>query len=127
VVFVADSQIEQHPNNVETLRRLHENLERHGHELSSFPYVLQLNKRDIPGVHAVERLAHILGAGRPVVEAVAVNGVGVLATLRAIVGEISADTSARVDWDVLMPRTALRAAESTKRGVLAKLFRRLFE
>jgi signal recognition particle receptor subunit beta len=47
--------------------------------------VLQLNKRDLPGVMSVEELSKQLQAkGEPVIEAVAITGDGVFETLREV-------------------------------------------
>src|ERR1700743_705058 len=48
VVFVADSQRERRDANAESLFNLELNLRQHGYELTKLPYVLQLNKRDLP-------------------------------------------------------------------------------
>ena len=50
VVFVADSQEERMDANIESLYNLEENLQSQGYDLMNLPYVLQLNKRDLPNV-----------------------------------------------------------------------------
>ncbi|MGE5927402.1 MAG: GTP-binding protein, partial [Gemmatimonadota bacterium] len=50
VVFVADSQEERMDANIESLYNLEENLAAQGYDLMKLPYVLQLNKRDLPNV-----------------------------------------------------------------------------
>ena len=50
VVFVADSQEERMDANIESLYNLEENLQVYGYDLMKLPYVLQLNKRDLPNV-----------------------------------------------------------------------------
>ena len=55
MVFVADSQEERMDANVESLYNLEENLQAQGYDLMKLPYVLQLNKRDLPNVIPVER------------------------------------------------------------------------
>ena len=54
VVFVADSQEERMDANIEALYNLEENLQTQGYDLNQVPYVLQLNKRDLPNVIPVE-------------------------------------------------------------------------
>src|ERR671927_19802 len=54
VVFVADSQIERMEANVESLQNLEKNLKEQGYDLSKIPYVLQLNKRDLPNIIPAE-------------------------------------------------------------------------
>lgn len=83
VVFVADSQEERLDANYETLDNLKEHLSEHNLSFETIPYVLQLNKRDMPGILPVDDLKSKLQLkGEPVLEAVAVNGLGVFETLR---------------------------------------------
>src|SRR5205814_7718795 len=56
VVFVADSQPERMDANVEALENLQANLKEQGYDFAKIPYVLQLNKRDLPNVMPVEEL-----------------------------------------------------------------------
>ena len=85
VVFVADSQEERLDANLETLDNLREHLKEHKLDFDTIPYVLQLNKRDLPGVLSVEALAKQLQVkGEPMLEAVAVTGQGVFETLREV-------------------------------------------
>lgn len=58
--------------NVESLYNLEENLQTQGYDLMKLPYVLQLNKRDLPNVIPVEDLtAELRRKQEPVVEAIA--------------------------------------------------------
>src|SRR5271156_3650835 len=50
IVFVADSQYEKMPENVEAFQNLGDNLTAQRMSLGEIPYVLQYNKRDLPGV-----------------------------------------------------------------------------
>ncbi len=85
VVFVADSQEERMDANLETLENLQEHLREHNLTFSAIPYVLQLNKRDLPNILPVEDLTKQLQAkGEPAVEAVAVTGQGVFETLKEV-------------------------------------------
>jgi signal recognition particle receptor subunit beta len=85
VVFVADSQEERMDANEEALDNLQTNLRDHGYDFSTIPYVLQLNKRDLPNTLSVEQLKETLCLkGEPVFEAVAVQGVGVFETLKEV-------------------------------------------
>ena len=89
VVFVADSQEERMDANIESLHNLEENLRSQGYELTNLPYVLQLNKRDLPSVVSVEEMAAELHRkDEPVVEAVAATGVGVFDTLKAVAKQV---------------------------------------
>lgn len=85
VVFVGDSQEERLDANFETLDNLKEHLKEHGLSFENIPYVLQLNKRDLPSAMPVEELTkHLQLKGEPVVEAIAVTGVGIFETLREV-------------------------------------------
>jgi mutual gliding-motility protein MglA len=85
VVFVADSQEERQDANMEALDNLYENLKEHGYEFKKIPYVLQLNKRDLPTALPVEELTKdLVRKGEPVFEAVAFQGKGVFETLKEI-------------------------------------------
>jgi signal recognition particle receptor subunit beta len=85
VVFVADSQEDRMDANLETLDNLREHLKEHNLDFAAIPYVLQLNKRDLPNVLPAEELSRqLLAKGEPVVEAVAVSGQGVFETLREV-------------------------------------------
>jgi signal recognition particle receptor subunit beta len=85
VVFVADSQIARMEANVESLENLRTNLAEQGYNLDKLPYVIQYNKRDMPGVAPVEELRQLLNtANVPDFEGVASTGVGVFDTLKAV-------------------------------------------
>jgi signal recognition particle receptor subunit beta len=89
VVFVADSQEERMDANIESLYNLEENLATQGYDLNQIPYVLQLNKRDLPNVAPVEELSsELLRKGEPVYEAVATTGEGVFDTLKAVAKQV---------------------------------------
>ena len=92
VVFVADSQEERMDANVESLYNLEENLQTQGYELNNIPYVLQLNKRDLPNVIPAHDLTgELQKKGEPVFEAVATNGTGVFDTLKAVAKQVLAE------------------------------------
>ncbi len=83
VVFVADSQEERMDANLEALENLEQNLKEHGYDFAKMPYVLQLNKRDLPTAMAVEDLKKALQKKREATfEAVAYKGTGVFETLK---------------------------------------------
>ena len=89
VVFVADSQEERIDANRESVSNLAENLQEQGFDIRKIPYVLQLNKRDLPSAMPVEELTkQLLVKGEPVIEAVAPQGVGVLTTLKAVARQV---------------------------------------
>ena len=75
--------------NVESLYNLEENLRTQGYDLMKLPYVLQLNKRDLPNVMPVADItSELLRKEEPVVEAVASNGAGVFDTLKAVAKQV---------------------------------------
>jgi signal recognition particle receptor subunit beta len=89
VVFVADSQEERMDANIESLYNLEENLKSQGYDLMNIPYVLQLNKRDLPNVCSVDEIASELQRkGEPIYEAVAAKGDGVFDTLKAVAKQV---------------------------------------
>src|SRR6185312_9047780 len=89
VVFVADSQEERMDANVESLYNLEENLQTQGYDLMKLPYVLQLNKRDLPNIIPADELAaELRRKEEPVVEAVAASGAGVFDTLKAVAKQV---------------------------------------
>ena len=89
VVFVADSQEERMDANIEALHNLEENLKANGYDLLKLPYVLQLNKRDLPNVVPPEELvAELRRKDEAVHEAVAYKGVGVFDTLKSVAKQV---------------------------------------
>src|SRR5256885_688451 len=85
VVFVADSQEERLDANFETMENLQEHLKEHNLNFDTIPYVLQLNKRDLPNAMSVEALTKQLQKkGEPVLEGVAIKGIGVFETLKEV-------------------------------------------
>lgn len=89
VVFVADSQEERMDANIESLANLEENLAAHGYDLMKMPYVLQLNKRDLPNALPIAELtAELQRNGEPIHEAIAANGAGVFETLKSAAKQV---------------------------------------
>ncbi|HRI08923.1 MAG TPA: GTPase domain-containing protein [Nannocystaceae bacterium] len=92
VCFVADSQVARFDANIESLDNLRVNLQEQGYELDKLPYVVQYNKRDMPEVSTIEELRRELNpTGVPEFEAVAVTGVGVFDTLKALARQVLAE------------------------------------
>jgi len=92
VVMVADSQDMRRDANIEAVDNLKLNLRQNGYDLAELPYVLQLNKRDLPTAMPVELMTRELKCGdEPVFEGVATRGVGVFDTLKAIIKLVLAD------------------------------------
>lgn len=87
VVFVADSQWSEMAANVESFRNLQQNLALQNKQLDDVPYVLQYNKRDLPGTapeHYLEFLLNNRGKRRPSFTSVATTGEGVFETLNMV-------------------------------------------
>jgi len=92
VVLVADSQDERMDANEEALANLQTNLKDNGYDFATIPYVLQLNKRDLPNAVPTEQLKGLLSKkGEPVFEAVAVEGLGVFETLKEVGRQVLAE------------------------------------
>ena len=71
--------------NLEALDNLQENLQEHGYDLGKIPYVLQLNKRDLPSAMGLDDLKReLIRKEEPVFEAVAFQGTGVFETLKEV-------------------------------------------
>jgi hypothetical protein len=96
VVFVADSQEARMDANLDAIENLKQNLGDHGFDLLKIPYVLQLNKRDLPTAMPVDELTRALRLnGEPVFEAVAPQGRGVFDTLKAVIKRVLLDLKSR--------------------------------
>src|SRR5687767_6421475 len=94
VIFVADSQVERMDANVEAIENLKLNLKSQGYDLATIPYVLQLIRRDLPNVEAVDEMKRLLGQKNPLepaIEAVASKGTGVFETLKSVAKLVLAD------------------------------------
>ncbi len=92
VVFVADSQEERMDANLEALDNLQDNLKEHGYEFAKIPYVLQLNKRDLPSAMGIDDLKkELVKKNEAVYEAVAFKGDGVFETLKDVAKQVLAE------------------------------------
>jgi signal recognition particle receptor subunit beta len=120
VVFVADSQSSMRDSNLDSLENLRSNLRINRIDPQKVALVYQYNKRDLPNVDSVETMNGYLNAnGSPVVEASAIIGTGVTATLRAAVARILDNLKNSVDT-TLHEEPELDAPDmSAKSGVTA--------
>jgi len=85
VVFVADSQRDQHEANIQSLANLKENLEANGIDPLSQPMVLLYNKRDLSDLESINELQVALNSGElPAFPTVAITGAGVMDAFAAI-------------------------------------------
>src|SRR5512144_701762 len=83
VVFVADSQMERMEANLESADNLRTNLAEQGYDLDKLPFVVQLNKRDLPNVATVEELRQAVNPRNvPEFQASAPTGAGGFDTLK---------------------------------------------
>jgi len=89
VIFVADSQRPRMEANIESIANLATNLKDNGFDIRTIPYVLQLNKRDMPTAAPMAEMEDLLRfRGEPIIEAVASKGQGVIETLKACARQI---------------------------------------
>jgi signal recognition particle receptor subunit beta len=89
VVFVADSQAGRLDENIDLFASLTAYLTGAGYSLTDFPLVLQCNKQDLPNVYSPQTLSeHLCGDGVPCLGAVASEGTGVFATLKAAINSV---------------------------------------
>jgi signal recognition particle receptor subunit beta len=85
VVFVADSQKNRFDANIEMIYDMQSHLKFYNIDFATMPYVLQLNKRDLPDIVPAKLMTrHLRKKEEPVVEAIAINGQGVIQTLKSI-------------------------------------------
>jgi len=98
VVFVADSQQSMRDSNIDSLENLRTNLRVNRIDPDKVALIFQYNKRDLPNVDSVEEMSAYLHPGdAPIVEASAINGTGVTATLRAAIARILENLKKNVD------------------------------
>jgi mutual gliding-motility protein MglA len=120
VVFVADSQESMKQSNLDSLRNLRTNLRINRLDPEKVAIVYQLNKRDLPNVSSVEEMKAYLETGdAPVVEASAIAGTGVTATLRAAVAKILENLKNHVDT-TLYEEPPLSAPDMTQKAGVAQ-------
>ena len=91
VVFVADSQLRQLDENLESLQNLQANVLEHGVDIRTLPLVLQFNKQDLPPelILTPPELDDALNfRGVPAFPADALHGPGVFETLKGIAADV---------------------------------------
>ncbi|MBI5166171.1 MAG: GTPase domain-containing protein [candidate division NC10 bacterium] len=85
VVFVADSQVERMESNIESLQNMEMNLAEQGINVEKIPLIFQYNKRDLPNIVTVDELQKSLNSRNLLwFEAIAIQGLGVFETLKAV-------------------------------------------
>jgi len=89
VVFVVDSQIDRMEANLESLENLEDNLIEQGYDLSSLPFVIQYNKRDLANILSMDDLKEMFNPTNvPEFQACATTGEGVFDTLKGIARKV---------------------------------------
>jgi signal recognition particle receptor subunit beta len=97
VVFIADSQLRQLDENLESLQNLHANILEHGVDIRTMPMVLQFNKQDLPPelILTPAELDDALNfRGLASFPADALHGMGVFETLKGIAADVLRKLSA---------------------------------
>ena len=85
VIFVADSSVDKKEDNIISFRNMIKNFKEYNLLTENMPVVLQYNKRDLPNILSFEELENDLNkVGFPSYEAVAIEGRGVFASLKAV-------------------------------------------
>ncbi len=98
LVFVADSDPARMVANREALKDLGVYLKELGYDLPNTPLVVQFNKRDLANAVPVAQMRKYLNMARakiPIIEASAINGVGVFETLKATVNLVLAQVKTK--------------------------------
>jgi len=128
VVFVADSQESMRDSNLQSLDNLKTNLRLNRLDPEKVALVFQFNKRDLPNVSSIEEMNEYLEPGTaPVVEAAAINGTGVTATLRAAVARIldnlknNVDTTLREEPELAAPDMSAKSGVTSSSAGMPKL------
>jgi hypothetical protein len=124
VVFVADSQAKMIEADIESYRNLEENLREMGIRIEEIPLVMQFNKRDLPNLSSIEEMnTRINRHNAPFYEAVAMTGIGVEDTLKAVTKLVLNNLSAKYRLEdgtgaragTVPPEEATRPAEGNRR------------
>jgi len=115
VVFVADSQPSMRESNLQSLENLRTNLRLNRLDPEKVALVFQYNKRDLPNADKVDDMTAFLKPGNaPVIEAAALNNIGVTATLRAAIARILENLKGNVDTSLKeQPELAAQASQSS--------------
>lgn len=120
IVFVADSQPSRLQDNIDSLNNLIDNLRDAGQDLTTVPFVLQYNKRDLPGVLPIDELDQYLNpAGRfTIFEASALEGTGVSETLREvsalILKRLQENANIELDKDEIDARIGTKSSKAAR-------------
>ena len=121
VCFVADSQEAMLDANLESYENMRQNLEANEIDPDEIPVVLQYNKRDLPNALPIEILNERLNPHNyPFYEAVAVKGIGVEDTLKAVTKLVFKSLSVRYGDGAPAPSAPGRAPGPPRSGPLPR-------
>ncbi len=96
IIFVADSQWDKMRENADSLRNMQDNLASYSLSLSTTPYVMQYNKRDLERIAPLRFMQYALNPQQvPSFDAMAVTGEGVFESLNAICRLVLANLRAK--------------------------------
>ncbi len=108
IVFVGDSQDLMANGNIESFENLKKNLIEQNIDINKIPLVIQYNKRDLKNIASIESLNKSINhLNVPFFEAVAVNGKGVIETLRSISTLTLAKIKREIDFSMLGDKTII--------------------
>jgi signal recognition particle receptor subunit beta len=97
IVFVADSQTKRLEENIQAIHDLYEDLEELGFDSQDVPIILQCNKRDLQDIMPVHFIKESLGLnGVPTYESVAIEGSGVIDSLKNIINDVVAKARGKI-------------------------------
>src|SRR5215510_13050927 len=63
IVFVGDSQVDRIEANQEAMQNLYDNMAEYGYDLTTMPFLIQYNKRDLPNAASIRELQAALNPG----------------------------------------------------------------
>jgi signal recognition particle receptor subunit beta len=90
IVFVADADPKQEEANEASMAELHSHLEHYGKDPATSPMIIQVNKTDLPNARPVAEVSDALNSHAwPVVQAMAIRGIGVKEALATIAKSVA--------------------------------------
>jgi len=117
IVFVGDSQELMAHGNIESFENLKKNLIEQNIDINKIPLVIQYNKRDLKNIVSVESLNRSINhLNVPFFEAVAINGKGVIETLRSISTLTLAKIKREIDSSMLADKTINKVSFDTDKS-----------
>ncbi len=116
VVFVADSQKDMQDQNIESFENMRENLVSNNINPDTIPIILQYNKRDLKNILSIEELNQDLNqnGNHEVLEATAINGMGVEEAFKRITKLVLKDISRKHKIEIQPVEQKKETAASAK-------------